>query len=76
MTCVMADERGKKKKRLAPIFNSDVNIVLKDVFGHNSFRSSLQENAVKAVMKGTLFRDQSLLLYCWSLEMTARWHNT
>ena len=58
--CIFAGKRKKPDssaegaKKLAPMFHpsSDVNLILKTVFGHDSFKSPLQEQAVRAVLKG------------------------
>ena len=55
---IKSEAKGKgaesSKKKLAPMFLqcADVDVVLKEVFGHDRFRSDTQEKAVRAVMKG------------------------
>ena len=64
---IKSEAKGKaaesSKKKLAPMFLqcADVDVVLKEVFGHDRFRSDTQEKAVRAVMKGQYGTDSTQL---------------
>lgn len=58
-----------KRKKIAPIFlqQADAKSILSEVFGFKSFRSDVQENAVRAILKCEFVLYASILRYIFSI---------